>query len=101
MSMTSNHTLFDSSTQEDGLKKTFTLPGNKKVRVLKSEQLVCLDETHLHRSPVQKMIALDVNGHLVEVTEDGDRFNVRVDESLTRCDLTVEQAVDFVKVNTS
>jgi hypothetical protein len=47
------------------------------------------------------MIALDVNGHLVEVTEDGDRFNVRVDESLTRCDLTVEQAVDFVKVNTS
>lgn len=82
------------------MKKTFILPGNKKVKVLNQMQIICLDETHLHKSPVQNMLALDIDGHFVEVTQDGDRFHVRIDESLSRWDMTVEQAVEFVKGKT-
>ena len=82
------------------MKKIFFLPGNKKVKVLKSEQIICLDETHLHNSPIQNMLALDIGGHFVEVTQDGDSFSARIDESLTKLNLTIDQAVQFVKDHT-
>lgn len=82
------------------MKNIFFIPGGKKVKVLKSEQLVCLDETHLHNSPIQNMFALEIGGHFVEVTQDGVTFNARIDESLIRCGLTLDQAVKFVKDHT-
>lgn len=90
------------SWKEDQLTtKTFHLPDGGEVKVLHQEQIICLDETHLHKTPVQIIVAMDINGHKVDVHQDGSRFNVRIDESLVRCNLTVDQAVDFVKGNTS
>jgi hypothetical protein len=86
--------------QEDKLAKTFRLPGGKQVRVLTSEQIICLDEKHLHQSPILKMVALDIDRHRVEVVQDGDAFNVRIDGQLERLNLTASQAVAFVKDNT-
>ena len=81
-------------------KKTFTLDNGKKVKVLQSEQIICLDETHLHQSPILKLVVLDIDSHRVEVVQDGDAFNVRIDGQLERLNLTADQAVAFAKENT-
>ena len=43
-------------------------------------QEYCHDPEHYHHSPVQKMLGFELNGHWVEVTQDGDFYRVRIDE---------------------
>jgi len=54
----------------------------------------CDDASHCHRSPIQNMIGFEMNQHWVEVTQDGEFYNVRIDENaLTACfDLTDREA---------
>lgn len=43
-------------------------------------QVFCDDPAHGHHTPIQKMLGLELNGHWVEVTQDGDFYRVRIDE---------------------
>lgn len=63
------------------------------------DQLICLDDTHLHNSPIQNMIGLEINHHWVDVTQDGSIYNVRIDEdnSLVAADLTQAEARSFIE----
>jgi hypothetical protein len=76
---------------------TLLLPPTERVRLVKSEQIICRDPDHCHNSPVQNMAIFDINGHVVEITQDGDTFNARIDGSVARYDLTNEQLDQFVK----
>ena len=67
------------------------------LRLLKLEQFTCNDPTHCHRSPVQKMAKLELNGHEVDVTQDGDSFNVRVDRRSLGLGLRWNQVYEFVR----
>jgi hypothetical protein len=46
-------------------------------QVVRAEQIEC--HKHNHRSPIQNMIGFYLRGHYVEVTQDGDRYNARID----------------------
>ncbi|NWG33532.1 MAG: hypothetical protein HXY42_03745 [Chloroflexi bacterium] len=74
-----------------------TIPGAK---VLTCKQIVCRDRYHVHNSPIQNMLALDVNGHYVEVTQDGETFNARIDGGPARFNLTADQVNQFIQENT-
>lgn len=73
---------------------------DKKVKLLKAEQIICHDETHCHSSPIQNMVMLEINGHTVEITQDGERYNARIDRDLGRLDLTEQQLNQYVRNNT-
>jgi hypothetical protein len=76
---------------------TLTITG---MRVLEHKQVVCRDPYHVHNSPVQNMLALEVNGHFVEVTQDGETFNARIDEGPARFNLTAKQLEQFIQEKT-
>lgn len=69
-------------------------------RVLKTEQIICHDPYHRHGSPIQNMLALDVNGHYVEITQDGARYNARIDGGPACFNLTDIQLDQFIRDNT-
>lgn len=79
---------------------TLLLPTSKHVRLVKAEQTICHDSEHSHNSPIQNMISAEIDGHFVEVTQDGDTFSARIDECLTRFNLTPDQLDQFIKDNT-
>jgi hypothetical protein len=54
----------------------------------------------MHKSPVQNMATFEINGHSVQVTQDGETFAIQIDEQLTRFNFTAEQLDEFVKENT-
>ena len=51
----------------------------------------CDDPTHSHRDPVQVMGAFEVKGHFIQVTQDGDRYNLRIDRDATYYGLTAAE----------
>lgn len=63
--------------------------------------LICRDPEHDHNSPYQRMIAFEENNHYVEVTQDGNVFNVLVDGVKARFGLTSKDALQFVIEATS
>ena len=73
---------------------------DKKVKLLKAEQIICHDETHCHSSPIQNMVMLEINGHTVWITQDGERYNARIDSDLGRLDLTENQLNQYGRNNT-
>lgn len=75
------------------------IPG-KTIKLLKAEQIVCRDRSHCHRSPIQNMVMLEINGHTVWITQDGERYNARIDSDLGRLDLTEQQLNQYVRNNT-
>lgn len=66
------------------------------------DEIICTDEDHFHNSPVQEMIGIEVNGHWVEATKDGEVFHVRVDgdNQTAQGYLSEQQAFTFVKAMT-
>lgn len=76
-----------------------TIPG-KQITPINTQQLICYDRSHLHHSPTQNMVTLLVDDHTVEITQDGDLFNVRIDVVLTCFDLTRDQMNQFIQENT-
>ena len=81
--------------------KTYKNKWGVLVKVIKAVTFYCYDETHLHKSPIQNMVALEINGHFVEATQDGDRYNARIDEKRARFDLTRDQLDQFIKDSTT
>lgn len=75
------------------------MPG-KTIIPISAKELVCYDRSHLHFSSTQRMVSLLVNGHTVEITQDGDTFNVRIDIVLMSFDLTRDQMNRFIQENT-
>ena len=69
-------------------------------RILHAEQITCTDPQHCHNSPIQKMISLDVNGHFVEVTQDGHLFNVRIDNGAAVFNLTHSELDQYIERHT-
>jgi hypothetical protein len=63
-------------------------------------QVICYNEFHCHNSPIQNMVTMEINMHIVEITQDGNRFNVRADDGPAEYNLTPEQLDQFVKDNT-
>ena len=76
---------------------TLFLPPDASVKLLKAERLICHKKSHMHNSPVQNMATFDINGHFVEVTQDGASFAVQIDEHLTRFNLTIDQVNQIVE----
>jgi hypothetical protein len=79
---------------------TLILPPSMNVKLLKSKQLICTEPEHLHNSPIQNMATFEINGHVVEITQDGETFNVRIDGGKDRYDLSNEQLDQFIKDHT-
>jgi len=79
---------------------TLYLPPDAQVKLLKAERLICRKKSHMHNSPVQNMATFDINGHFVEVTQDGASFAVQIDEQLTRFNLSIEQVNRIVEAYT-
>ena len=69
-------------------------------RILHAEQITCTDPQHCHNSPIQNMISLDVNGHFVEVTQDGHTYNVRIDDGMAVFGLLFTELNQFIMENT-
>jgi len=44
----------------------------------------CMMPTHHHHSPIQYMLGFLLGQHWVDVTRDGDLYNIRVDEDNTK-----------------
>lgn len=82
-------------------KKTYKNKNGALIRIIKAVTFYCFDETHLHKTPVQNMVALEINGHFVEATQDGDRYGARIDGKRVRFDLTLEQLDQFIKDSTT
>jgi len=78
---------------------TLFLPPGAKVKLIKTERLICHKKSHMHNSPVQNMATFDINGHFVEVTQDGTSFAVQIDRQITRFNLTIEQVNQIVEAN--
>jgi hypothetical protein len=79
---------------------TLLLPPGVHVKLLNSKQIVCTDPDHMHRSPLQNMATFLIEGHIVEVTEEGyNNFNARIDGGVACYDLTAEQLDIFIKDN--
>jgi len=76
---------------------TLFLPSDAKVKLIKAERLICNKKSHMHNSPIQNMATFDINGHLVEVTQDGINFAVQIDKQLSRFNLTIEQVNQIVE----
>ena len=64
---------------------------------LKIKTEICNDVSHGHKSPIQKMIGFFFKGHHVEVTQDGDEFNARIDERGGRYGLSKQALIDFLR----
>jgi len=76
------------------------LPLSAKARIVQAKQIICHDKTHLHRSPIQNMVEMEINGHVVEITKDGDYFHVCVDESQPVTCYSSEELDQFIRDNT-
>lgn len=76
---------------------------NNEVELLRQEQFVCNDPSHLHSSPVQNMYGFEINKHYVEITQDGDLdfFNIRIDsdDSKAYYGLTLEELRGCLRAN--
>lgn len=64
------------------------------VEVVKAEQIVCHE--HHHRSPVQNMIGFYLQGHYVEITQDGDRYNARIDGENSEFGMTETELIKHI-----
>lgn len=65
------------------------------------EVVECNDKTHCHRSPFQHIFSGYRNGHFVELTIDGDRCNVRVDDDpFAKIDVSFDVASAYVEQKT-
>lgn len=78
----------------------FSFSLSARARLIEAKQIICDDWNHFHRSPIQNMISMEINGRFVEVTQDGDNLHARIDEQLTAHNLTPEQLDQFIKDNT-
>ena len=78
---------------------TLLLPTEYKTRLVRAEQIICRDKNHLHRSPIQNMVEMEINGHVVEITQDGDYFHTRIDESQIVTCCSPEELDQYIKDN--
>ena len=78
---------------------TLFLPPDASVKLIKAERLICNKKSHMHNSPVQNMATFDINGHFVEITQDGPSFAVQIDEQLTRFNLTLDQVNQIIEAH--
>ena len=63
---------------------------------IKMERVICNDPSHCHRSPVQICVSFIAAGHLVEITNDGGRYNIRIDEGPARLNITRERMNEYI-----
>ena len=60
--------------------------------------LTCHNPAHGHRSPVQRMGAFEYRGHYLQITQDGDRYNLRIDKgAAVYMDLTAAELNQHIK----
>jgi len=66
------------------------------MNLVKVSLLICNDPSHVHNSPIQRMIAFEENDHYVEVTQDGDTFDVLIDGVNARFNMSSQDALNYV-----
>jgi hypothetical protein len=76
------------------------LPG-RSVTFHKATRMTCTNPDHTHRDPVIDMLGIYVNDHYVEITRDGDRYNVRIDQCHTRFSMTEAQMNQYIQEHTA
>lgn len=61
------------------------------------QTLICTDPQHMHNSPIQHMLAFDANDHHVEITMDGEMYDVRIDRDEVLLGVDASQLDDFLE----
>jgi hypothetical protein len=70
------------------------------VTLLTAETITCNDRTHMHHAPIQDMVAMDINGHYVQVTKDGEYFSARIDRNEMALDVSADKLFQFIRSKT-
>lgn len=73
----------------------------REITLIKAEQIICHDQSHMHNSPIQNMVTLEINHHIVDITQDGEYFNARIDEHLEQHNIMFDELTQYIKDNTS
>jgi len=82
---------------------TITIPAvpGRSVVFHKATRMTCTNPAHTHRDHVLDMLGVFVNEHYVEITQDGNLFNVRIDQQIERFNFTEAQMNQFIQEHTA